>query len=324
MRRREFLGVIGGAVAWPAATQAQQAPMLRVGMASLTPLTSPHWMAFSERLRELGYVEGRNLTLEFIAVSGSADTDYLVGHKEVIARKVDVLVALGGEGQIKGAMAATATLPIVMVAIDYDPFALGYVKSLARPTGNVTGLFFQQIELAAKRTELMKEAFPDVGRVTVFWDNVSKDQWEATQVAAYKVGLNVFGVELRKRPYDYEAALAQVPAEYRGGFIGLTSPTFFNDRQALSQLTLRHRMASIFVFRENVDAGGLMSYGVSFSGLARRAAEYADRLARGAKPADLPIEQPTKFELVLSMKTAKALGFALPTSLMLRADEVIE
>jgi putative ABC transport system substrate-binding protein len=321
MRRRDFIAMVGAAGAWPATASAQSQP-LRIGIISFTPRTSPHWVAFGKRLDELGYIQGRNLAVEFI--DARSTDDYPKGMNELIGRNVDVLMALGGEVQIKSALNATSTLPIVMVAIDYDPLALGYVKSLARPTNNVTGLVFQQIELAAKRVELMKEAFPNLAAATVFWDEISADQWKATEIAGKNLGLKLSGIELRSPPYDYETALSNVPTEYRRGLIGLTSPPFFNDRERIVELANRHRMASMFVFREHVVAGGLMSYGVSIGGLARRAAEYVDRIAKGGKPADLPIEQPTKFELILSLKTAKALDIVIPQSTLLRADEIIE
>ena len=211
-----------------------------------------------------------------------------------------------------------------MIAIDYDPLALGYVMSLARPGGNITGLFLQQIELAAKRVQLMKDAFPDRQAATMFWDAASADQWQATQDAAATLGLRVAGIELREPPYDYERAFAQSPPDHRNELLVMTSAFFYLDRARLAELVLRHRVVSMFGTREWVDAGGLVSYGASLPRLYRRAAEFVDRLARGAKPSDLPVEQPTTFELIVNLKTAKAIGVTVPTSLLLRADEVIE
>ena len=223
------------------------------------------------------------------------------------------------------AIAATDTLPIVMIAVDYDPFARGYVQNLARPGGRVTGVFFQQIELAMKRLQLMKEALPGVAAATVFWDDGSADQWRATQSAAETMGLELTGVELGNPPSDYENALvAQAPTDHHRILMVLSSPVFFPDRERLAQLALRHRIASMFVFRGYVDAGGLLSYGPSIDALYQRAAEYVDRIAKGTNPADLPVEQPTKFELIVNLKTAKAIGIELPISILLRADEVIE
>jgi ABC-type uncharacterized transport system substrate-binding protein len=274
-------------------------------------------------LRELGYVEGQNLTLDYIALGGRLD-GYGEAMKALAARKANVLVAFGPELALKAAMAATNTIPTVMVAIDYDPLALGYVKSLARPGGNVTGIFLQQIELAEKRLQLLKEAFPDLRAATMFWDRPSAPQWEASRKTASNLGFDLAGAEFTSLPYDYEAALAKVPADHRRVLAVGNSPIFFNDRTSLAEFALRNRMASMFAWREWVEAGGLISYGPSFTDIARRTAEYVDRIARGAKPAELPIEQPTRFELVVNMRTVKALGLTVPPSLLARADEVIE
>jgi putative tryptophan/tyrosine transport system substrate-binding protein len=211
-----------------------------------------------------------------------------------------------------------------MIAIDYDPLARGYVTNLARPSGNVTGVVFQQVELAAKRIQVIKDGFPDRPAATMFWDQPSSDQREAARSTAAKLGLQLFGIELREWPYDYEVALDQAPLDHRGMLVVPTSPFFFRDRARLADFALRHRILSMFVFREWVDAGGLMSYGPSITALFGRVAEFVDRIARGAQPTDLPIEQPTKFEMVVNLKTAKAIGIELPTAVLLRADEVIE
>jgi ABC-type uncharacterized transport system substrate-binding protein len=198
------------------------------------------------------------------------------------------------------------------------------VTNLARPSGNVTGVVFQQVELAAKRIQVIKDGFPDRPAATMFWDQPSSDQWEAARSTAAMLGLQLFGIELREWPYDYEVALDQAPLNHRGMLVVPTSPFFFRDRARLADFALRHRILSMFVFREWVDAGGLMSYGPSITALFGRVAEFVDRIARGAQPTDLPIEQPTKFEMVVNLKTAKAIGIELPTAVLLRADEVIE
>lgn len=271
---------------------------------------------------ELGYKDGMNFLFDFIQAA-SAD-EYEVGYRKLAARACDVILAIGPEIALKSAIAATRTLPIVMIAIDYDPLARGYVASLGRPSGNVTGIVFEQVELAAKRIQLIKDGFPDRPAATMFWDQYSADQWEAARSTAAKLGLQLFGVELRERPYNYEAALGQAPLDHRGMLVAPTSPFFFSDRARLAEFALQHRILSMFVFREWVDAGGLLSYGPSITALFARVAEFVDRIARGALPADLPIEQPTKFEMVVNLRTAKAIGIELPTAIMLRADEVIE
>lgn len=321
MRRRDFIKVVAGA--WPLAARAQQpAKMLRIGTVSAQPRSAPLWMAFERRMAELGYVEGENFALEI--VSAASPEGFEQGYRELAARSIDIVVASGPEIALKSALAVARALPIVMVAIDFDPLARGYVKSLARPGGNVTGVFFEQIELAVKRAQLLRDAFPDSQTAIVFWDAISADQWRATETAAEALGLRVAGIELRETPYDYERAFAQSPLDYRGQLLVMVSPFFFRDRAQLADFLLRHRIVSMFGSREWADAGGLLSYGPSLPGLYRRAAEFVDRLARGAKPSDLPIEQPTKFELIVNLRTAKAIGVVIPQSLLLRADELIE
>jgi ABC-type uncharacterized transport system substrate-binding protein len=324
MKRREFIGLLGGAAAaWPIAARAQQPPaILRVGLVGVQPRTTAIYVAFLQRMAELGYEEGKNFVFDYVQVPNIEG--YERGYQE-LAGRVDIFFASGPEMGLKSALAAAGTQPIVMVAVDYDPLARGYVTSLARPTGNLTGIFFQQIELTAKRLQLVKEAFPEVQAVTVFWDRISADQWRAAQSAAAGLGLRLVGIEFREQPYDYERAVAQVPSEGRRVLIVLTSPVFaVPDRARLPDFALRHRLASMFSLREFVNVGGFMSYGASFTAMFRRAAEYVDRIARGAKPADLPIEQPTKFELVINLKTAKALDLAIPDKFLALADEVIE
>ena len=324
LRRREFITLLGGAAAtWPLVARAQQpTKMLRVGTVAGTPKSSPQWVAFERRMGELGYQEGKNFSFDFLQAA-SAD-EYELLYRKLTANAPDVILAIGPEIGLKSALAVTRALPIVMIAIDYDPLARGYVTSLARPSGNVTGVVFQQIELAAKRIQLIKDGFSDRPAATMFWDQLSADQWEAARSTAGMLGLQLFGIELRELPYDYEAALRKAPLDHRGLLIVPTSPSFFRDRARLADFALQHRLLSMFVFREWVDAGGLLCYGPSITALFARVAEFVDRIARGATPSDLPIEQPTKFEMVVNLKTAKAIGIDLPTAILLRADEVIE
>jgi putative ABC transport system substrate-binding protein len=324
MRRREFITFLGGAaVAWPFAALSQPVPKhFRIGITTIQQRTSPPYVAFDQRMHELGYVDGQNLAVEFI------DPDLQSGGiagsiKELVRRKVDVIIA-PYESAVKAALETTDTIPIVMIAIDYDPLALGFIKSLARPTTNVTGLFLQQLELAKKRVQILKDALPDIQAATMFWDRSSEDQWKATNEAAGLVRLQLAGVELNEPPYDYEAALAQAPSAYRRVLIMPTSPVFYRDRERLADFALRHRIPSIFVLREWAEAGGLLSYGASFPAMFRRAAEFVDQIARGAKASDLPVEQPTKFELVLNLKTAKAIDATISPAIVVRADQVIE
>jgi putative tryptophan/tyrosine transport system substrate-binding protein len=324
MRRREFIALVGGAAtAWSHVARAQQAvKMLRVGTASTQPRSAPLWKAFEQRMAELGHQEGNSYTFDYLNV-GKIE-DYQSGFRQLAARDVDIMVASGPEVSLRSALASSDTKPIVMVAVDYDPLALGFVTSLARPAGNVTGLFLQQIELTAKRLQLLKNAFPDMQALTVFYDRTALDQWEAAQGVAASLGLRLAGIDLGDPPFDYDKSLAKANPEYRGAIFVLASGFFLRDRERLADFALRNRLVSMFCFREAVDTGGLLSYGPSFAGIYRRAAEYVDHLARGAKPADLPIEQPTKFELVINLKTAKTLGIGIPANLLVQAEEVIE
>jgi len=327
MNRREFIALAGAAgvtAIWSRVAPAQDRPaMLRVGSTSLRPVSGSFFEIVLQRLHQLGYVAGKNLTVEYVNLENRAD-GYGEAMRELVRRRVDVIVAFGPEIALKSAKAATDTTPIVMIAIDYDPFARGYIKSLSRPTGNVTGVYLQQIALATKRIQLLRDALPNVHGATVFWDQISTDQWHATEKAAAQFGLKVTGVKLSAPPYDYERALMQAPPDHRGLLIPMTSPLFARDRERLPEFALRHKMASMFVFRDYVDHGGLISYGPNRTAMARRGADYVNRIARGAKPSELPVEQPTTFELVINLKTAKALGIALSPAILLRADEVIE
>jgi putative ABC transport system substrate-binding protein len=325
MGRREFVGLIGGAVTWPITARAQRPrKSLRIGVVTaVNPRTTSFWRAFDQRMLELGYIEGENLSFDFVNLNNQLDR-YDAESKALVGRGVDVIIAPGLEAALKSAMSATKTIPIVVIAVDYDPFARGYVASLARPGGNVTGVFFQQIELTVKRLQLLKEAFPELKAATVLWDQGSESQWRAVQEAAVTLGLSLAGVELGPGPRDYEQALTRVPADHRQAFVAMMSPAMFPDLQRLAELGLHHRLISIYGLRGFADAGGLMSYGVSIDGMFRKAADYVDKIATGISPAELPIEQPTRFELVVNLKTAKAIGVSLPPSILLRADEVIE
>jgi putative tryptophan/tyrosine transport system substrate-binding protein len=319
--RRELLAGLSGAVVLPLAARAQRPISLRIGIVTINQ-TGPAYAAFDQRLRELGYIEGQNLVTDYLNPERYPEGDPGV-IKELVRRKVDIIVA-PYESTVAAAIAASDTVPVVTIAVHYDPVAVGYAKSLARPGGRVTGLYLQNIELASKRLQIMKDALPSFEAATMLWDARSEYQWKATSSAAASVGLRLAGVELQKQPYDYEGALASVPPDHRSALIIPISPVFFRDRERLAQFGNQHRIASIGPSREFTDAGCLLSFGVDNSAMFRRVAEYVDRIARGAKPADLPIEQPTKFDLVINLKTAKALGLTVPHNLLVLADEVIE
>lgn len=322
MRRREILLFMSAVAAAPGRALAQSAKVLRVGAANAQPRTAPQWVAFVQRMRELGYVEDKNFTFDHKQIA-SPDL-WEAGYREAVARKPDIIIAAGPAQSLSSALAATRALPIVMIAIDYDPIALGFVASLARPGGNITGVHVQRVELTAKRLQLLKSTFPDMDAAIVFWDRHSADQWEAARSAARQLGVQLTGVEFRERPYDYDSSVAGLPSGSRRFLFVLGSPFFFLDRTALGQFALRHRMVSSFVVRDFVAEGALMSYGVSLPGMWELAAQYVDRIARGAKAGDLPIQQPTKFELAVNLRTANAIGVELPSDLLVRADDIIE
>jgi putative ABC transport system substrate-binding protein len=300
MRRREFITLLGGAAAWPLATSAQQPAMPVVGyLYSGAPDTGANYAAvFRKGLSESGFAEGQNVAIEYRwAHNDPARLPELAA--DLVRRRVAVIVAPGTPDSVLAAKAATATIPIVF-RTGGDPVQLGFVASLNRPGGNVTGIGAMSAEIGSKRVGLLHELLPA------------------------KFGLQVTGIEFKDYPYDYERALAQAPPEYRRFLIATTSPFFARDRARLAEFTLRHQIASMFVFREYVDLGGLMSYGPSREAMSRRTADYVNRIARGAKPSDLPVEAPTRFETVINLKTAKALGLDFSQAMLLRADEVIE
>jgi putative ABC transport system substrate-binding protein len=208
---------------------------------AVTPRTGPLWVAFEQRLRELRYVDNQNLKIEFIHVSLQDETiDAAV--TKLVRGGPDIIVAGGNELIAKALWAVTKVIPIVIVAIDYDPLALGYITSIARPGDNVTGLFAEQIDLSSKRLQLMKEVVPRSRKMVALWDRASAGQWQAAQTTAMILELKLAGIELRDEPYDYERALSMVPADHRGAMIAMSSPIFFNDRKRLTEVTLRRRL----------------------------------------------------------------------------------
>jgi putative ABC transport system substrate-binding protein len=330
MTRRQFVMLIGSAAAAPSILRsppvgAQPVPkMLRLGLLSNSQRTQVFWIAFDQRLRELGYIEGQNLVVEFISVRGQAPR-YREATQELIRRKVDIIAVGGGsEVGLQEVTAATSGVPIVAEFTNFDPVDRGIVTSLARPTGNVTGVYDRRPELVEKQIELLAETFPERRRLGVLWDAGSAEQFGAIERPAAALHLELRALKLENPPYDFVAAFRTLAERGAQMLLVLSSALFNEDRSHIAALALQHALPSMFVGKLYVDAGGLISYGASISGMYRRMAEYVDRIARGAKPSDLPIEQPTKFELAINLKTARALGLALPPTLIVRADEVIE
>jgi putative ABC transport system substrate-binding protein len=225
---------------------------------------------------------------------------------------------------VRAAQQGTTSTPIVIVAIDYDPLALKMVTSLARPGGNVTGVFLQQLEVTAKRIELLKAMLPKLTRLAVLWDPSGADQFKAAEAASVSLGLRVQSLKIRPNPDDLSGAFAGAVRERADAIAVVQTAMLFRERAQIVQMATSHRLPAAFTFREFAETGGLMSYGAHLPDMFRRAAFYVDRILRGAKAGDLPMEQPTTFELVINLKTAKALGVTIPPSLLLRADQVIE
>ena len=326
MRRRDFVTLLGGgAVAWSLAARSQPADRIaRVGFFGADPSVPPFWtQAFIDELQIHGFKIGQNLIVDYRRLDQdlralSADA------AELVRSNVNVLVTEGPEPPLQAALGATRTLPIVMIAANYDPFAKGYVKSLARPDGNVTGVFLRQTELAEKQTELLWQAFPDRTRIGILWDAISADQFSAAEHRAKIFGLQVHSLKLENPPYDFGAAFGSLAAASTQTLLVLSSPHFTPVRAQIAQLAIQHRMPTMFIFRTYVEAGGLLSYGADFFAMHRQAATQVAKILKGAKVGDIPIEQPNRFEFAVNLKTAKAIGINLPTSILLLADEVIE
>jgi putative ABC transport system substrate-binding protein len=332
MQRRQFITLISGAAAatWPLAARAQQpsnpAPILRLGF--VHPVSPkgipPSYIEFIKRLGELGYVEGVTLIFEYINLEGHLER-YGAAMQELVRRRVDLIFALGQEDNLRAAMAATRSIPIVMLAIGYDPVAKGYIKSLAQPGGNVTGIYVLSLEVVGKRLQLFKDALPQQSKAFGFWDFDGADTWRAATEAAPSLGIELFGIELKTPPYDYESEFAKVAPEFRTAMFLPSSAVFTSDAERLAAFAVRHRIAACFDASPRfAKVGGLMTYGPDLPAAARRAAEIADRIVRGAKPSDLPVEQSTRFVLTLNLKTAKILSVHFPQAMLASADEVIE
>jgi putative ABC transport system substrate-binding protein len=308
----------------PPTVQAQPlGKVFRVGV--LHPLSPRHptVQAFTQRLQELGYVEGQNLALEIRGAEGQLER--LPSLAAALVRlNVDVLVATGPEATLRAARGATDMIPIVMSARDYDPIASGYVASLARPGGTITGVFQQRLELTAKQLELLKEALPTVTRVAVLWDAASADQRRAAEAAAAALGMRLQLLELRQAPYDFESAFAAAAQGQAEALLVLNSPVFSLQRAHIVALATRSRLPTMSGAADWARQGGLMAYDVNNLEMFRRVADYVDKILQGAKPADLPVEQPTKFELIINLKTAKALGITIPPHLLVLANEVLQ
>jgi putative tryptophan/tyrosine transport system substrate-binding protein len=321
--RREFMSLLGGAAAvWPLAARAQQ-PRRLPTVGFLVPNTrsaASEWIdAFVLRMRELGWIEGRTVAIEYRWVEGHTERFAEIA-AEFVQLKVDVVVTSGTA--LLAAKQATSVIPIVF-AVANDPVGSGFVASLARPGGNVTGLSLQSTDLAGKRLELLREVVPGLRRIMGHVGNPGAVlEMAEVQAAARALGLEVATLEIR-RAEDIAPAFEALKSRVDALYIE-TDALISTHRIRINTLALAARLPTMHSVRAYVEAGGLMSYGPNYTDLFRRAADYVDKILRGTKPGDLPVEQPTKFDLVINLTTAKALGLTIPESFLLRADEVIE
>jgi putative ABC transport system substrate-binding protein len=326
--RRTFLAGTGAVLlAAPLAVEGQQAGKVwRIGLLDHSAPDAARlawWKNLKDRLRELGYVEGQSIIFE--ARFAQEDSRRLPGlAAELVRANVDLIVT-AGSATAPAAKQATTTIPIVM-ASGTDPVALGVVATLARPGGNVTGMTSQTSELSGKRLDLVKELIPHVSRVALLWDQDNPGSAIGIRDMAgpaKSLGVTLWEVGVRP-PRNFEIAFSAIAKGRVGAVIVLPSAGLLPERKLIADLATAHRLPTVVGSREYAEAGGLISYGTDFPYLYRRAATYVDKILKGAKPADLPVEQPTKFELVINLKTAKALGLTIPPSLLGRADEVIQ
>ncbi len=316
-----------GILAAPLTTDAEQAgKVARIGFlgARSASDTSPQLDAFRQRLRELGWVEGQNIVIESRYADGRYErfSDLAA---ELVRLKPDVIFA-HATAAAQAAQRATTTIPIVFTAVG-DPVGSGLVASLARPGGNITGLaFYAGLEIAGKQLHLLKEVVPKVSKVAVLWNSsnpASAGAVRETEVAARSLGVQLQLLQARS-PNEFDSAFAAMTRGRAGALMVIVDPMFNLHRRRLADLAAKGRLPAMYGVADHVEAGGLLAYAPNFNDLFRRAATYVDKILKGTKPADLPVEQPTKFELVINLKTAKALGLTIPQSVLLRADEVIQ
>ena len=327
MRRRDFISLFGGAaVAWPLAVRAQQPnKVYRIGVLERIPpnLNSANFTALRDGLQQLGYTEGQNLVIEYRSADGRDDR-FLGLARELLALKLDIIVTRGTPAAI-AAKSATSTVPVVMAASG-DPVGVGLATSLAHPGGNVTGLTAITAELGPKRLELIKEIVPGLARIAVL-ANLSnaaiRREWTEVETAARSLGVRPQLLNLIKSD-ELGAMFDDASAQRADALLVFLDSITETNRQSIIDLAMKRRLPAVYASREFVDAGGLISYGVSYPDLYRRAATYLDKILKGANPADLPIEAPTKFELVINRTTAKALGLAVPQTILATADDLIE
>ena len=326
--RRDFL-FAGGALALSALRLAgaqSGARVYRVALLGGATRSSPQFAALERRFRELGYIEGKNFVLEARALGGDLGGDWSKVPEvaaELARTRPDVAMAFGSEAVLKAFRQTMGATPIVMIAVNYDPVEKNYIASLARPGGNITGVFFRQVEAGAKRMELLKETLPQATRVAALFDASTRDEYQAVGQVATKLGIALLPYELRGVPYDFETALGAAATAKAQAVLALSSGAFFVAREKWIGAARKLRLP-VVANPNYAEAGALVSFGASFPHMYARAAEYVDRILKGAKPAEMPVEQPSQYELIVNLKTAKALGITIPHGVLVRATRIIE
>ena len=322
--RRTFL-LAGGALAlsvFRLAGAQSGARVYRVAFLGGATRSSPQFAALERRFRELGYIKGKNFVLEARALGGDWSKVPEIA-AELARARPDVAMASGSEAVLRAFRQAMGTTPIVMIAVNFDPVEKNFIASFARPGGNITGVFFRQVEAGAKRVELLWETLPKATRVAALFDASTRDEYQAVGQVATKLGIALLPYELRGNPYDFETALGAAATAKAQAVLALTSSAFFPARE--KWIGAAHKLRLPVVANPNyAEAGALVSFGASFPHMYARAAEYADRIMKGAKPAEMPVEQPSQYELIVNLKTAKALGITIPHGVLVRATRIIE
>jgi putative ABC transport system substrate-binding protein len=319
MRRREFIGLVGGAAAaWPLAARGQQLSSRTAHIGLLQPslddpIVGRGYPALLDELKTSGFVVGQNLTIEILRTDQDASRLF-AETADLVRSNVELLVVEGNETALQAAMGTSPTIPIVLWANNFDPIACGYVKSLAQPGGNITGITSLQTELAGKQVELLTQAFPERTRLAVLYDGLSTDQFAAAERRARSLHLDVRSLKMENPPCDFDAAFRTLAESSPQMLLVLSSPFFTLSRSHIVELAIQQRLPTMFIFKAYAQAGGVISYGVDPSAIFRQLGFYVVKILNGTKPANLPVEQATKFELVLNQRTAKAIGVELPTA----------
>jgi putative tryptophan/tyrosine transport system substrate-binding protein len=337
MRRREFILItlVGGATIWPPPARALQlvGKNHRIGFLGTSrispvtglpdPITGLGFPAFLDELQRSGFSEGQNLVIEVVRMDQEPQRLF-AETAALVQSNVELLITEGTEIALQAALAASPNIPIVFWANNFDPIARGYIKSLTQPGTNMTGVVSLQTELAAKQVELLTQAFPERTRLAVLYDAISADEFGAAQHQASLQHLDVRSLKLENPPYDFDSAFRSLAEGSPQILLVLSSPFFTPQRTYIAQLAIRQKLPTMFIFKTYVEAGGLMSYGTDPKSIFRQLGFYVAKILNGSKPADLPVQQAVKFELVINLKTANMIGVDLSTAIQLRADDVIE